>query len=86
MAVWLDQHTVERADAVTPKEQLRRAYGNVCRENGRPIMGDGQFTGTLKRLRPKVTPSKRRVNGTLTPVYIGLGLVTLDPEPNGEMF
>jgi putative DNA primase/helicase len=75
MAVWLDQNTVERPDAMIPKDKLRSAYGQVCQSAGRPILGDVQFTAALKRLRPKVELSKRRVDGKPTPVFIGLGFV-----------
>jgi phage/plasmid-associated DNA primase len=80
LAVWLDQHTTERGDAMIPKDKLRSAYGQVCQEAGRPIMGEVQFTAALKRLRPKVEVTKRRVDGKPTPVFIGLGFVIQDPE------
>jgi P4 family phage/plasmid primase-like protien len=83
LAVWLDQCTLERPDAVIAKDKLRSVYSQVCQDNGRPIMGDVQFSGALKRLRPKVEPAKRRVDGKLTPVYVGLGLVTQDQVPVG---
>jgi hypothetical protein len=47
------------------------------------MIPESQFTGALKRLRPKVEPAKRRVDGKMTPVYVGLGLVTQDPVPVG---
>ncbi|HVW09110.1 MAG TPA: phage/plasmid primase, P4 family [Bryobacteraceae bacterium] len=86
LAVYLDQHTVERADAMIPKDELRRAYGVVCQENGRPIMPDTQFTAALKRLRPKVQVSQRRINGSRARVFVGLGFVTQDPESGDGLF
>lgn len=81
LAVWLDQNTIERPDAMVRKDLLRSMYGQVCQEAGRPILGDVQFTGALKRLRPKVQPAQRRVDGKPTRVFIGLGFLTQDPEP-----
>jgi putative DNA primase/helicase len=81
LAVWLDQHTVERPDAVVPKDLLRRAYGQVCQDAGRPIMPDTQFTAALKRLRPKVQIAQRRLDKKPTRVFIGMGLMTQDPVP-----
>jgi len=83
MAVWLDQNTVERSDAIVAKDAVRRAYSQVCQENGRPIMTDVQFTGALKRLRPKVEPSRRTVDGKKVLVFLGLGMVTQDQPPDG---
>jgi P4 family phage/plasmid primase-like protien len=86
MAVWLDQQTVERADAVIPKDKLRGAYSQVCLEAGRPIVPDSQFTGALKRLRPNVQAAQRRVDGKQCQVFVGLGWVTLDAVPSGKLF
>jgi putative DNA primase/helicase len=83
LAVWLDQNTIERPDAVVPKDRLRNAYSQACQEAGRPVLGDVHFTGALRRLRPKVEPAKRRIDGRLTPVYVGLGFLTQDPVPGG---
>jgi len=86
LAVWLDQQTVERPDAMVPKDRLRSAYAQVCQEAGRPIMPDTQFTGALKRLRPKVQTSQRRIDRKPVHVFIGLGFVTHDPVPGGDLF
>ncbi len=80
LAVWLDQNTVERGDGVIAKEELRRAYGQACQDAGRPVLGDVQFTATLKRLRSKVQPGQRRINGRVTQVYTGIGMLALDSE------
>ena len=79
LAVWLEQNTIERPDAMVTKDRLRRMYGQACQDNGRPIMPDTQFTAALKRLRPKVEPAQRRVDRKPTRVFIGLGLLTQDP-------
>jgi putative DNA primase/helicase len=81
LALWLDQNTIEHPDAWVPKEKLRSMYGQVCQDNGRPIMPDSQFTGALKRLRPKVETAQRRVDRKPVRVFLGLGLLTQDPEP-----
>jgi putative DNA primase/helicase len=87
LGVWLDSNTTERPDAMVPKDKLRSMYGQVCQSAGRPIMGDVQFTAALKRLRPKVEPTRRRVNRELTQVYVGLGLLTQEePGPEGLDF
>ena len=86
LAVWLDQRTVERPDAMVPKDRLRSAYAQVCQDAGRPIMPDTQFTAALKRLRPKVQAAQRRVDGKRAYVFIGLGFMTHDPVPGGNLF
>jgi putative DNA primase/helicase len=86
LAVWLDINTVERPEAMIPKNKLRSAYGLVCQEAGRPILGEVQFTAALRRLRPRVEPARRTVNGKrFTQVYLGLGFVT-EEEPGPGMF
>ncbi len=86
LAVWLDQNTVERPDAMVPKDKMRSMYGQACQDAGRPIMPDTQFTAALKRLRPKVQPAQRRVDGKPTRVFLGLGFLTHDPVPGGGLF
>jgi putative DNA primase/helicase len=86
MSVWLDANTVERPDAMVPKDRLRSMYGQACHEAGRPILGDVQFTAALKRLRPKVEPARRYVNKEKIQVFLGLGLLTQDPVPGGLGF
>jgi len=84
LGIWLDQNTVERADGMVVKDQLRSAYSKVCQDNGRPILGDVQFTAALKRLRPRVQAAQRRVDGRNTRVFTGIGFVTNDQVPGGE--
>lgn len=84
-SVWMDQNTVERPDATVRKDQLRTAYGQVCQDNGRPILGDVQFTAALKRLRPKVEPTRRTVDGKKIQLFVGLGMKT-DEQPPVGMF
>jgi P4 family phage/plasmid primase-like protien len=86
LAVYLDSNTLEKPGAVLPKERLRSAYGQVCQEAGRPVLGEVQFTSALRRLRPKVQVAQRRVDGRPTRVFIGLGFVTGDPVPDGGLF
>jgi putative DNA primase/helicase len=86
LAVWLDHNTVERPDASVQKDKLRSAYGLVCQDAGRPIMPDTQFTSALKRLRPRVQTAQRRVDGKPTRLFIGLGMVTREPEPSADLF
>ncbi len=87
LAVWLDSNTVTRPDAVTPKDQIRSAYGRACQEAGRPIMPDTQFTRALKTLRPGVEIAQRRINGKPAYVFMGLGFVFQDQEaPDSALF
>jgi P4 family phage/plasmid primase-like protien len=79
LAVWLDQNTVEHHEAMIVKDELRTAYAKVCQDMGRPIMPVTQFTAALRRLRPKVEPAQRRINGRPTHVFIGLGFMAQDP-------
>ncbi len=86
LAVWLDQNTVEHHDAVIPKDELRRAYAKTCQDTGRPIMPETQFTAALRRLRPKVEPAQRRINGRPTRVFLGLGFMAPDPGSDQAAF
>ena len=81
LGVWLDQNTVDRPDAMVPKDQLRSGYMQACLDAGRPIMREAEFTAALKRLRPKVQPARKRVNGKQVQVFAGLGLRTAEREP-----
>jgi P4 family phage/plasmid primase-like protien len=78
LAIWLDQNTVDNPDGFVVKKQLRAGYTKACQDGGRPIPGDVQFSAALKRLRPKVRPSERRVDGYSTRVFLGLTMVTRD--------
>jgi len=86
LAVWLDQNTVERPDAMVPKDKLRSMYGQACQDAGRPIMPDTQFTAALKRLRPKVESAQRRVDRKPTRVFLNLGFLIQDPVPGDGLF
>ena len=77
LAVWLDQHTVDQPDGMVPKVALRAAYERACRDIGRPILDETQFTLALKRLRPTVQARQRTVNGKQhTWVFTGLEMQT----------
>lgn len=86
LGLWLDQNTVERPDAIVVKDLLRTSYAQACQDAGRPIFGDVQFTAALTRLRPKVQPGQRRVNGRPTRVFIGLGLLAQDSQHGASLF
>ena len=73
-AVWLDRNTVEAPDTVIPKDKLRALYGQACQDSGRPILPESQFTVALKKLRPKVTSTERRLDGRVTKVFAGIAL------------
>lgn len=83
-AVWLDANTVERPEAFIRKDELRKAYAHVCQDTGRPIMGDVQFTATLRRLRPRVEPQRKRLGSGQVQVFVGLGWLSQDPEPGSQ--
>ena len=79
--IWLDHETVEQPNGMVVKSVMRSAYTKVCKDEGRPILGAEQFTRALKRLRPRVRPAQRRVDGRVTEVFTGLGFVDRDQEP-----
>jgi P4 family phage/plasmid primase-like protien len=83
LAAFLDKWTVERPDGMVLKDVLRRAYGQVCQDSGRPLLMDVQFTAALQRLRPGVEAAKRTIDGKKTQVYLGLGMVTAQEHPSG---
>jgi len=79
--IWLDHETVEQPNGMVVKSVMRSAYTKVCKDEGRPILGAEQFTRALKRLRPRVRPAQRRVDGRVTEVFTGLGFVDRDQGP-----
>lgn len=86
LAVWMESNTVERPDAFVAKDKLRAEYAQVCMDSGRPILPDTQFTAALKRLRPKVSTAQRRIDTRVVRVFVGIGLMTRDPEPGSLVF
>ena len=75
LAVWLDRHTVLRADAVISQDRLYREYCRNCSDAGRPTISKTAFGRAMKKLRPTVADYQRTVNGVLAWCYVGIGLV-----------
>jgi putative DNA primase/helicase len=76
LAAWLESNTIEVPGAVMPKQQLRTLYGQSCLDAGRAVPFDNQFTAALRRFRPGVVTTERRLQKTLTKVFVGIGMKT----------
>ena len=75
LSVWLDRHTLEHADAVAGKDELRRAYAEHCEGRGIPAPSTKAFDGAVRRSKPHLGESQRVYRGVQnTRVWVGLGL------------
>jgi putative DNA primase/helicase len=75
LAVWLDRETVLVADAMIPKEHLRRAYERDCTKRGAAPESEKAFGSAIKRIMPNVKDAQRTRDGKPnTWVYLGITL------------
>jgi putative DNA primase/helicase len=79
LAVWLDAHTIEDPEASIVKWSLRDLYKSDCRDNGRGVLAENQFTGRLRQLRPRVTTAQKRINGQQQWCFCGIDIRPDEP-------
>jgi P4 family phage/plasmid primase-like protien len=84
VSVWLENNTVEHADALVPKSALLSAYNRDCEKQGRAGMTGKAFGQALKRARPQLRDAQRTVSGKLVWCWVGLGLRQDDRPPDGS--
>jgi P4 family phage/plasmid primase-like protien len=82
VSVWIENNTVEHADALVPKSALLAAYNRDCEKQGRAGMTGKAFGQALKRARPQLRDAQRTVSGKLTWCWVGIGLRRDDPSPD----
>jgi P4 family phage/plasmid primase-like protien len=80
VSVWLDKNTVTGPEAFVAKDALLQAYNNDEKNAGR-IMTMTAFTQAIKRLRPDLYIGQKTVNGKVTRVWVGIGLISPDGGP-----
>lgn len=81
MAVWLERRTLEDPNAIVAKKDLIVAYNGEAERDGRARMTPNLFGRALKRHRPNVTEAQRVMGGNVVWCYVGIGLLTNEPEP-----
>lgn len=72
LAVWIDRNTVLDPSGVVTKKDLFVKYSAESAEAGRPITPARTFYLAVKRLRPTLQETMRRVNGNPRDVFVGL--------------
>jgi P4 family phage/plasmid primase-like protien len=80
LTVWLDQHTIDDPEGVTPKYWVMAAYNKNCLDHSRPPMTKSAFGLALKRARKNLTDAERTVRGHIHWCYIGIKLKLEPPE------
>jgi putative DNA primase/helicase len=73
LAVWIDRHTILTSSGVVTKKDLLLRYSAESEAAGRPIAPARTFYAAVKRLRPTIQETMRRVNGNPRDVFVGLG-------------
>lgn len=81
LAVWIDRNTILDPSGVITKKDLFLKYSAESEEAGRPIAPARTFYAAVKRLRPTLQETMRRVNGSPRDVFVGLSF----RESVGEM-
>ena len=74
LGTWLEEHTVEAAEAVISQSDLHRAYSSHCRRSSRRPASKQMFGRRLRALRPRVESAQRTVAGRRAWVYAGINL------------
>jgi putative DNA primase/helicase len=82
VSVWLDNNTVEGAEAYVSKDALAREFNSFCQKTGKPGMNKNAFGRAVKRARNNITEAQRMVNGSKTWCWLGIALET--PERPGD--
>lgn len=74
LAAWVEQQTDVTPHGITSKKDLHIAYGAHANANGRPPISPKAFYAGVKRLRPGLTETQRRVHGVIRDVFLGIEL------------
>jgi len=83
LAVWVERHTLEHAEAMIAKDNLVQAYNADCDQAGRPRASKNAFGRALRRLRPQLKEAQRVWEGREQVwVWLGIGLKGSEAEPH----
>ena len=72
--VWLERSTIEAPESRIEVAELRTAYNECARSEGRSPMTETEFGRAFKRLRPHVKKERRRVGENRKWFYRGIEL------------
>lgn len=72
LAVWMDRHTVLDPVGLVTKKDLCLRYSAESEKEGRPVVPASTLYAAVRRLRPTLQDSMRRVNGNPRDVFVGL--------------
>ncbi|MEQ1844877.1 MAG: phage/plasmid primase, P4 family [Nitrospira sp.] len=72
LAVWLDRYTVLDPNGIVTKTDLSLMYSAESEKVGRPVVPARTLYAAIKRLRPVLQETMRRVNGNPRDVFVGL--------------
>lgn len=81
LAVWIDRHTVLDPSGIVTKKDLFLSYSAESEVAGRPVAPARTFYAAMKRLRPTLQETMRRVNGNPRDVFVGLSFREKTGEP-----
>ena len=73
LQVWLEGNTIEAPESRIEVAELRTAFNDAARREGRPPMTETEFGIAFKRLRPQVRKTRIRVNQDREWFYFGIG-------------
>jgi putative DNA primase/helicase len=74
LAVWLELHIVEAADANVAKQDLLTAFNAYAAQIGAAVMTANAFGRALHSLQPGLQDAQRTVNGEIQWVWLGVKL------------
>ncbi len=81
VTVWLQQNTIEAAEAFVSKDALATAYNRFCDKVGRPGMNKKGFGRAVKRAFPHIEDGQKSVAGKMTWCWLGIGLRSGGDDP-----
>jgi phage/plasmid-associated DNA primase len=76
VAVWIDEHTVTDPEGVVAKRALLDAFNRDARAAGDPVLTANAFGRAMRRSRPTVSMSQRRLDGRPVEVWTGISLAS----------
>ncbi len=77
---WIEQHTIEDSDAFVSRDVLHSTFNQFAKKEGRPSVTKKSLTQTINRVRQHVKSGQKTINGKVTWCYIGLGLLSDQPD------
>lgn len=72
LAVWVDRHTILDPNGIVTKQDVSVKYSAASADAGRPPVSSRTLYAAVKRLRPTIQETMRRVNGNPREVFLGI--------------